>query len=117
MGLLNDAEHYGDPGLHPRQPSGLPRPPGRPAAPARRSPRRRILPIPRSGRRRPRRGRTGSRCRSRRRGLRPYQATFATEFPEDSEIPIALVRQAVKEFLTSEGKRPTCIQWQVPEFW
>ncbi|MFF7369812.1 Imm1 family immunity protein [Streptomyces tricolor] len=41
----------------------------------------------------------------------------ATEFPNCSEIPIALVRQAVKEFLSSGGQRPTCIQWQEPEFW
>ena len=40
-----------------------------------------------------------------------------TEFPDRSEIPIILVRQAVKEFLTSGGQRPTCIQWQEPEFW
>ncbi|MGY4744144.1 Imm1 family immunity protein [Streptomyces sp. ATMOS53] len=41
----------------------------------------------------------------------------ATEFPKCSEIPIALVRQAVKEFLSSGGQRPTCVQWQEPEFW
>ncbi|WP_353963235.1 Imm1 family immunity protein [Streptomyces sp. NBC_01549] len=41
----------------------------------------------------------------------------ATEFPDRSEIPIDLVRQAVKEFLASGGKRPTCVRWQVPEFW
>ncbi|MFG3370622.1 Imm1 family immunity protein [Streptomyces sp. NPDC090032] len=40
-----------------------------------------------------------------------------TEFPERSEIPISLVRQAVKEFLSSAGKRPACVEWQVPEFW
>ncbi|MFI8793139.1 Imm1 family immunity protein [Streptomyces sp. NPDC055105] len=40
-----------------------------------------------------------------------------TEFPERSEISISLVRQAVKEFLSSSGKRPTCVEWQVPEFW
>ncbi|WP_416518551.1 Imm1 family immunity protein [Streptomyces achromogenes] len=41
----------------------------------------------------------------------------ATEFPICSEIPISLVRQAVKEFLLSGGRRPTCIEWQEPEFW
>lgn len=41
----------------------------------------------------------------------------ATEFPSHSEVPIALVRQAVKEFLSSGGQRPTCVQWQEPEFW
>ncbi|WP_406100932.1 Imm1 family immunity protein [Streptomyces sp. NBC_01003] len=40
-----------------------------------------------------------------------------TEFPERSEISISLVRQAVKEFLSSSGKRPACVEWQVPEFW
>ncbi|MET8565746.1 Imm1 family immunity protein [Streptomyces flaveolus] len=41
----------------------------------------------------------------------------ATEFPSHSEVPIALVRQAVKEFLSSGGRRPKCVQWQEPEFW
>ncbi|MEU1003802.1 Imm1 family immunity protein [Streptomyces tibetensis] len=41
----------------------------------------------------------------------------ATEFPESSELPIALVRQAVNEFLCSGGQRPKCVQWQEPEFW
>ena len=40
-----------------------------------------------------------------------------TEFPDHSEVPIELVRQAVKEFLASGGKRPSCVQWQVPEVW
>ncbi|MET8824951.1 Imm1 family immunity protein [Streptomyces sp. NPDC004610] len=39
------------------------------------------------------------------------------EFPDRSEVPIALVRQAVKEFLASGGQRPTCVQWQEPESW
>lgn len=39
------------------------------------------------------------------------------EFPSHSEISIALVRQAVKEFLSSGGQRPTCVQWQEPEVW
>ncbi|MGW6362107.1 Imm1 family immunity protein [Streptomyces sp. NPDC055092] len=40
-----------------------------------------------------------------------------TEFPERSEIPISLVRQAVREFLLSSGRRPACIEWQVPQLW
>ncbi|WP_443049937.1 Imm1 family immunity protein [Streptomyces sp. NBC_00287] len=40
-----------------------------------------------------------------------------TEFPSHSEIPLPFVRQAVKEFLSSGGQRPTCTQWQEPEFW
>ncbi|MGA4858295.1 MULTISPECIES: Imm1 family immunity protein [Streptomyces] len=40
-----------------------------------------------------------------------------TEFPLSSEIPIECVRGAVKEFLSSGGARPRCIQWQEPEVW
>lgn len=40
-----------------------------------------------------------------------------TEFPAHSEIPIDLVRRAVKEFCLSGGQRPTCVQWEKPEFW
>ncbi|MFB7618902.1 Imm1 family immunity protein [Kitasatospora sp. NPDC056181] len=36
----------------------------------------------------------------------------STECTDHSEIPIEFVRQAVKEFLTSGGKRPACIEWQ-----
>jgi Immunity protein Imm1/SCP1.201-like deaminase len=39
------------------------------------------------------------------------------EFPNNSEIPVGLVRRAVKEFLVSGGQRPECVQWQMPEFW
>ncbi|MFI9387759.1 Imm1 family immunity protein [Kutzneria sp. NPDC052558] len=46
-----------------------------------------------------------------------YIGNTATEFPARSEVPVELVRQAVKEFLTSGGQRPTCIEWQVPEIW
>ena len=34
------------------------------------------------------------------------------EFPEHSDVPIDLVRQAAKEFLLSGGDRPTCVEWQ-----
>ncbi|GAB1644278.1 Imm1 family immunity protein [Krasilnikovia sp. MM14-A1259] len=40
-----------------------------------------------------------------------------TEFPERSDISIDLLRRAVKEFVLSGGKRPTCVDWQVPEYW
>ncbi|MER7441505.1 Imm1 family immunity protein [Micromonospora avicenniae] len=40
-----------------------------------------------------------------------------TEFPARSEIPIALLSRAVKEFCLSGGQRPTCVQWERPEFW
>ncbi|WP_306324578.1 Imm1 family immunity protein [Streptomyces venezuelae] len=35
-----------------------------------------------------------------------------TEFPADSEIPLGLVRSAVKEFLHSGGGVPTCVVWK-----
>ncbi|MFC6093298.1 Imm1 family immunity protein [Saccharothrix lopnurensis] len=34
------------------------------------------------------------------------------EFPSNSEVSIDVIRQAVKEFLKSNGARPTCVQWQ-----
>ncbi|MFI2457397.1 Imm1 family immunity protein [Streptomyces sp. NPDC019539] len=40
-----------------------------------------------------------------------------TEFPATAEIPLAVVRQAAQEFLSSGGQRPTCVQWQEPEVW
>lgn len=40
-----------------------------------------------------------------------------TEFPKHSEIPLDLLRQAVKEFVSSGGKRPSCVQWQVIDCW
>ncbi len=39
-----------------------------------------------------------------------------TEFPEESEIPIGLVRQAVKEFISSGGCRPECVAWKEMEW-
>lgn len=33
-------------------------------------------------------------------------------FPASAEIPLCLIREAVKEFLTTDGARPTCVQWQ-----
>ncbi|MFF2329006.1 MULTISPECIES: Imm1 family immunity protein [unclassified Streptomyces] len=46
-----------------------------------------------------------------------FVAENPTEFPATAEIPLALVRQAAKEFLSSGGQRPTCTQWQEPEIW
>lgn len=34
------------------------------------------------------------------------------EFPDHSDVPIDLVRQAAQEFLLSGGKRPACVEWQ-----
>lgn len=43
-----------------------------------------------------------------------YCITGSTrEFPQDSEIPLDLVRQAAQEFLLSGGNRPECIDWQL----
>jgi hypothetical protein len=39
------------------------------------------------------------------------------EYLASWELPVELVSQAVKEFLFSGGQRPTCVEWQVPEFW
>ncbi|MEV5921964.1 Imm1 family immunity protein [Streptomyces pseudogriseolus] len=55
---------------------------------------------------------------SNKRGEAPYSIMgSSTEFPSESEIPIASVRQAVKQFLSSGGQRPDCIEWQKPELW
>lgn len=45
-----------------------------------------------------------------------YSCGEITEFPGPSEVPVDLVRQAAREFLTSGGQRPTCVQWQVPAY-
>ncbi|WP_329041395.1 Imm1 family immunity protein [Streptomyces sp. NBC_00178] len=46
-----------------------------------------------------------------------FQHGHLTEFSEHSEVPIPLVRQAAKEFLTSGGLRPTCVRWQDLDAW
>jgi hypothetical protein len=52
------------------------------------------------------------------RGIVLYYITgHPAEFPDRSEIPVDLARQAVKEFLVSGGQRPECVQWQEPKFW
>lgn len=38
--------------------------------------------------------------------------TYPREFLEPAEVPIDLVRQAVKEFVLSGGRRPTCLEWR-----
>lgn len=37
------------------------------------------------------------------------------ELPEHCEIPVDLVRTAVKEFINTGGQRPTCVEWK-PEW-
>ncbi|MFJ8436158.1 Imm1 family immunity protein [Kitasatospora sp. NPDC094019] len=45
-------------------------------------------------------------------GVAYHVAENWTEFPDDSEIPITLVREAVKEFLHSGGNVPKCVKWK-----
>ncbi|GAA1410787.1 hypothetical protein GCM10009639_61980 [Kitasatospora putterlickiae] len=41
-----------------------------------------------------------------------YLAGHWTQFRDQVEIPLGLVREAVKEFLSSGGQRPTCVTWK-----
>ncbi|MFE7564516.1 Imm1 family immunity protein [Kitasatospora sp. NPDC057500] len=41
-----------------------------------------------------------------------YLAGHWTRFRDQVEIPLDLVREAVKEFLSSGGQRPTCVPWK-----
>ncbi|MGW6977085.1 MULTISPECIES: Imm1 family immunity protein [unclassified Streptomyces] len=45
-------------------------------------------------------------------GVAYHVAGHWTEFPDSSEVPVILVREAVKEFLHSGGDIPTCIEWK-----
>ena len=47
-------------------------------------------------------------------GVRYLYYGTAQEFPADSEVPLDLVRQALRELLSSEGKRPESVTWQAP---
>ncbi|MGH3861811.1 Imm1 family immunity protein [Actinokineospora sp.] len=38
-----------------------------------------------------------------------------TEFPANSELSIDIIRMAVKEFMETDGARPTCLDWQSDE--
>ncbi|MGW1963706.1 Imm1 family immunity protein [Streptomyces sp. NPDC001935] len=38
--------------------------------------------------------------------------TYPREFVEPPEVPVDVVRQAVKEFVLSGGQRPTCLEWR-----
>lgn len=40
-----------------------------------------------------------------------FQGTEA-EFPRTAEVPFATVKEAVREFLVSEGKQPTTVAWR-----
>ena len=47
-------------------------------------------------------------------GVRYLYFGTAHEFPADSEVPLDLVRQALRELLANEGTRPESLTWQVP---
>jgi hypothetical protein len=44
--------------------------------------------------------------------IRYYYMGNDREFPPHSEVPLVVVRQATKEFLTTGGERPTVTEWQ-----
>ncbi|WBB53840.1 Imm1 family immunity protein [Verrucosispora sp. WMMD573] len=39
-----------------------------------------------------------------------------TDAYDNSAIPVATARQAVREFFTTNGQRPTCLDWQTPSY-
>ena len=45
-----------------------------------------------------------------------YYMGSDTQFPTDSDISLDVARRAVKEFLASGGRRPTCVPWQPDPF-
>lgn len=45
-----------------------------------------------------------------------YYMGHDEEFPADSEIPLADIRTAAREFLITTGARPTAIRWQPDPF-
>lgn len=44
-----------------------------------------------------------------------YYVTADTEFPPNSEVPLATVHAAVVEYLTTGGQQPTCVDWQTSQ--
>ncbi|SMC69151.1 Imm1 family immunity protein [Lentzea albidocapillata] len=45
-------------------------------------------------------------------GVRYLYYGTAHEFPADSEVPLDVVRQALRELLSNEGTRPEGLSWQ-----
>ncbi|WUX19720.1 Imm1 family immunity protein [Streptomyces sp. NBC_01439] len=45
-------------------------------------------------------------------GVAYHVAEHLLDFSDNSEIPLTLVREAIKEFLHSGGSVPTCIEWK-----
>ncbi|ROO63100.1 immunity protein Imm1 of predicted polymorphic toxin system [Micromonospora sp. Llam0] len=39
-----------------------------------------------------------------------------TDAYDNSAIPVTTARQAVQEFFTTNGQRPTCLDWQTPSY-
>ncbi|MBX7268920.1 hypothetical protein KIF24_24740 [Micromonospora sp. Llam7] len=39
-----------------------------------------------------------------------------TDAYDSSAIPVATARQAVREFFSTNGQRPTCLEWQTPNY-
>ncbi|AJF64044.1 Imm1 family immunity protein [Streptomyces vietnamensis] len=54
-------------------------------------------------------------------GSEPVTAYFLAghpmEYPENCEVPIALVREALKEFLLTGGNVPACVEWKTSDLW
>jgi hypothetical protein len=40
-----------------------------------------------------------------------------TGLPAGAEVSLDVIRQAVKEFLATDGARPTCVRWQPNPLW
>lgn len=49
--------------------------------------------------------------------VRYYLYGNIQDFPPGSEIPLDSLRSAVLEFVETKGRRPTCVDWIVPELW
>ncbi|MEU9974404.1 Imm1 family immunity protein [Streptomyces sp. NPDC051014] len=46
-----------------------------------------------------------------------FLAGHPMEYPQDCEVPILFVREALKEFLLTGGKVPTCVEWKTSDLW
>lgn len=46
-----------------------------------------------------------------------FLAGHRMEYPPGIEIPLNLVRDAVKEFLATGGRTPRCVRWQTSDLW
>ena len=39
------------------------------------------------------------------------------DFPVSAEVPLDTVKQALREYLASDGKRPVCVEWEPYDPW